>query len=435
MEIEKKYPRLLIVSHNTFSSTLNNGKTYSSIFNGWPKEKIAQLFFQNEIPEFNVCENFYHITDEEMFNISKKLVGKKIQKSDLNSISKSSSPIHSYARKKPMPIFSFFRNIIWLSNKWNNFNLNEWLINFEPEAIFFVGGDTSFSYKITKYIAEKFNIPVYLYYTDDYITPTKSYDPFWWINYLWLKKVLKKLLLNVANIFVIGEDMGSEFSLKLNKKCIPLMNAINIDEYLNKRIDKNIEENTIEIAYFGGLHLNRWKTLLLLGKTLKDFNNEEATKVNLNIYTGQTIDKNIWDTLNENPNINFRGAVTEKEIIEEMQKYDVLLHVESFDKEMISKTRLSISTKIPEYLASGRVILGVGPAELSSIKYLDNLKFPFIVDKLDKDILENKLKEMILQKENFNNIGLKGIKIAKSNHSIEDNKNLIRQIISNGAIK
>lgn len=430
MEVDKYYPKVLVISHNTFSITLNNGKTYSSIFKGWPKDKIAQLFFQNEIPDFGVCEKFFYVTDEDMLKCCKKEVGKTIRKSEVHSIKKTKSPIHSYVRKKPMQIFSFARNIIWLSKKWNNNKLNQWLDDFNPEAIFFVGGSNSFSYKITKTIADKYNIPVYLYYTDDYITTIRTINPFWWINHLWLKKVLKELLERVKNIFVIGEDMGAEFSLKLNTECIPIMNAINIEEYLSKRMDKKISENIIELAYFGGLHLNRWKTLLMIAESLNEITNEEGIEIILNIYTGTLMDERLMNKFNNHTNINFKGYVNEKEIIGEMQKYDVLVHVESFDKDMMYKTRLSISTKIPEYLASGRAILAVGPSELSSIKYLDKLGFAFIIDKIDKKIVKQKLKYMLSQRERYNEIGHKGITVAELNHSIENNKNIIRQVIS-----
>lgn len=428
----KSYPKLLVISHNTFSSTLNNGKTYSSIFKGWPKEKIAQLFFQNEIPDFDVCENYYHITDEDMIKGSKMIAGKKIDKSKVDEIKKTISPIHSYARKKPKPIFSFARNLVWSTNKWDNDKLNKWLEAFKPEVIFFVGGSNSFSYKITNKIADKFNIPVYLYFTDDYITPIKTIDPFWWVNYYWLKKELKKLLVDVKKIFVIGEDMGKEFSDKLNKECISIMNAVNIDDYLVKRVKKKKYNNSIELAYFGGLHLNRWKTLFMIADSLYEIDSEDGIKMTINIYTGTLLEEKLLNKFNEHPNINFKGSVTEKEIVDEMQKYDVLVHVESFDQEMISKTRLSISTKIPEYLASGKVLLGVGPSELSSIKYLKKLDFVYIIDKYDRETIKLKLREIANQKNNFDEIGTQGIVIAKLNHSIENNKDIIRQVISKG---
>lgn len=428
-------PKVLIISHNAFSATLNNGKTYSSIFNGWPKDKIAQLFFQNEIPDFKVCENFFHITDEDMLKFYYNRSGKRIQESDLFSIRKTVSPIHSYVRKKPKAVFNFLRNLIWLSSKWKTANLNEWLDEFEPEAIFFVGGSSSFSYKITKTIADRYNIPVYLYYTDDYITPIKTIDPFWWINFFWLKSSLRKLLTRVETIFVIGEDMGNEYSLKLGKKCIPIMNAVSINEYLKRRVEKDVSETTIELAYFGGLHLNRWKTLLMIGDSIKEINYEEKVRLKLNIYSGKSVEEALLEKFDNHPTICYKGSVTEKEIIDEMQKYDVLVHVESFEKKMVSKTRLSISTKIPEYLASGRVVLGVGPSELSSIKYLERLDFTFTINKFDKKIIKQKLEQMVQQKDIFNEIGLKGIATAKTNHSIENNKNIIKQILSKDIIE
>jgi len=430
MEIESNFPRLLIISHNTFSRTLNNGKTYSSIFQGWPSDKIAQLFFQNEIPDFTICNNFYHITDEEMIKGSKHKIGKKIEETKTCSITKTVSPIHSYVRKKPKPIFNFLRNVAWSTGKWNNDKLNSWLDSFKPEAIFFVGGSNSFSYNITSFIANKFDIPVFLYYTDDYITEIKTIDPFWWINYFWLKNVLNKLLEKVKTIFVIGEDMANEFSRKLDKKCIPIMNAVKIEEYLESRIKREVPQKVIELAYFGGLHLNRWKTLLMIGDVIREINDQKETKLNLNIYSGKIVEETLLKKFEIHSSILFKGSVTEKEIIDEMQKYDVLVHVESFDKEMIDKTRLSISTKIPEYLASGRVILGVGPQRLSSIKYLEKLGFTFIINKCDRKIIKQKLIELINEKNNFDDIGSRGIEIARTNHSIENNINIVRQIIS-----
>jgi len=433
MEIDKDYPRILIISHNAFSTILNNGKTYSSIFAGWPKDKIAQLFFQNEVPDFSVCENFFHITDEEMVMGSKNSIGKKIEKTEVNMIKKTISPIHSYVRKKPMPFFNFLRNVVWSTGKWNNKRLNQWLDNFNPEAVFFVGGPNAFSYKITKAIADRYNTPVYLYYTDDYITPIRTIDPFWWINYFWLKKSLNKLLVRIKNVFVIGEDMGNEFGTRLNKNCIPIMNAVDVEEYLKRRVEKKVPEKSIELAYFGGLHLNRWKTLLVIAESLKEINTEEKLEMKLNIYSSKPVEETLLKKFDDHPCINFRGTVNEKQIIDEMQKYDVLVHVESFDKKMISKTRLSISTKIPEYLASGKVILGVGPEELSSIKYLKKLGFTFLAEKFDKNLIKQKLKEMLAQKDRFYEIGRKAILTAKANHSIENNKNIVKHVISKNA--
>jgi len=50
---------------------------------------------------------------------------------------------------------------------------------------------------------------------------------------------------------------------------------------------------------------------------------------------------------------------------------DVLVHVESFFEEDSARTRLSISTKIPQYMASGKAILAYGPSDLTSLRYIN----------------------------------------------------------------
>ena len=58
-----------------------------------------------------------------------------------------------------------------------------------------------------------------------------------------------------------------------------------------------------------------------------------------------------------------------------MEETDVLVHVESFDAYCKAKTSLSISTKIPEYLSSKRLILAIGPDDIASMEYLKNVAY------------------------------------------------------------
>ncbi len=65
MTTDGYHPRVLIVTVNPLSKTSNNGKTFASFFRGYPKEKLAQLFFHREAPSSDVCERYYRIGDEQ----------------------------------------------------------------------------------------------------------------------------------------------------------------------------------------------------------------------------------------------------------------------------------------------------------------------------------------------------------------------------------
>ena len=106
--------------------------------------------------------------------------------------------------------------------------------------------------------------------------------------------------------------------------------------------------------------------------------------MSLSIYSGKRPYESVMNAITDVPYIQYVGSVNENEIVEEMGKYDILIDVESFDRKMKYKTRLSISTKIPEYLASGKPILAVGPDDISSIRYLKRLSISYIINSLDE---------------------------------------------------
>ena len=62
------YPRVLLISHNAFSFSKNNGKTFNLLFKGWDPNSLAQLYFSNELPESSTCFNYYRITDMDIID-------------------------------------------------------------------------------------------------------------------------------------------------------------------------------------------------------------------------------------------------------------------------------------------------------------------------------------------------------------------------------
>ncbi|HZG73360.1 MAG TPA: hypothetical protein VEY51_17630 [Chondromyces sp.] len=426
-----KYPRVLVISHNAFNLTGSIGKTLSSIFEGWSKERIAQLYFHNQTPDDSVCNNFFCITEEDIVKNKRKSVGRRVSSSKKSSEGEFHLSLRNKVSKKE--VFFLLRNMLWSTRKWDNDNLYSWVEEFSPEVIFLAGGPSIFSYDIANKIADKYSIPIYLYYMDDYILPRSTLNLFWWLNWIWLRKTLKKSLANINKVFVIGEDMANEYSSKLKKECIPIMNSVDIDKYLlYRKSNQDLEgsSNQLKIAYFGGLHLNRWKSLAKVGEVVRKVSKEYMIDISLSIYSSNKPEETILKAITHLPNAKYVGSVNENQIIQEMQKYNALIHIESFDREMIQKTKLSISTKIPEYLASGKPIIAVGPKDISSIRYLEKLGISYIINSLESKEIETILLKMFNEKDKYFDIGVKGIQVAKDNHSMEKSKEIIRKSLA-----
>lgn len=365
--------KALIISHNAFSSSLNNGKTLESIFKDFPKENICQLFFsQNEYPDFDFCENYFKITDldvlKNMFSISSQNGGKCFPIN--NKINYSSA--FKLAKRSASYLY-FIRDLLWLTNKWRTPELLNWLKQTKPDFIFFVGGNLGFSHDIAVYISRFLKIPLTVYFTDDYLIYPRCRNIFDVIQKHRMKYFYKRTIESASLCFSIGEQMSSEYSKYFNKPFFPVMNMVDLSDY-KPEINDSLLSHDIVISYFGGLHLGRWKMIAEIGELIAQNIklNECQKSIVLKVYTSSEITTEIAVAFKK-ANISINSAIYDDELKNAITKSTFLLHVESDDSYYRSLTKLSVSTKIPEYLLSSRCIIAYGPSEVASLKLiLDN---------------------------------------------------------------
>lgn len=442
-----KYPRTLVISHNCFSNTQNNGKTLSSFFKGWDKDNIAQLYFWGELPDYDVCKNFYRITDYEILDsvvkfkdVSGSVVDKEVENANGNvssglvkNLSKNRGnhdggkgahkAIKSIFQKR-MPSALLVRDIMWNRKLKTSKKLVRWIDEFKPEVIFIQCSNCVFPYKISLDIAKKYDIPIIVEFTDDYLTAKTFMSPFGWIHHFRLVNIVKKVIYYSSCIFAIGDMMAKEYKERFGGNYEVFMNTVEVkDEYELVKKEKNI----FKLLYAGSLHTNRWKTMSILGKVLSEMN-RSGVKIQLDIYTNVKPSDEQLRAITYDGVMMYKGSLTPKELEHAMKEYDSLVHVEAFDKNSMHITRLSVSTKIPECLSSGISLFAIGPAEVASIEYLRELDVSFLVDTLDEDKIREKLYQMVNDDIEREKKRIEGLRVAKERHNAYVDRERIMEI-------
>lgn len=402
--------KLLIISSNAFSNKTNNGKTLESIFNFEKKENISQLYFsQNESPDFNYCDNYFQITD---LHILRKICflnndcGHKVYATEIGQIqSKKQSFVHNLL-KRYSSYLVIFRDLLWKTNVWKTQNFNLWCKSANPDIIFFVGGGYEFGHRVANYVQKELNIPLVTYFTDDYLIHPIRRNFLDLIQKERMKRFYFKTVKNSSLLFTIGDQMAKEYSDYFKKQFYSIMNSIELDHYVPYN-----QNDKLVISYFGGLHLERWKMILRISQ----FVNNSI----IQIFTSTIPEQHILDSF-KNTNIIYKGSISGDDLKNEMIKSDILLHVESDDSYYRSLTRLSVSTKIPEYLSTGRPIIGYGPKEVASMKLLDEHKIGFVISSNlnDNDLKEN-ISNILLNYNLRVKIGYNGYTFAQNNFNNE----------------
>ena len=123
--------------------------------------------------------------------------------------------------------------------------------------------------------------------------------------------------------------------------------------------------------------------------------------------------------------MHYRGFISQTEMLHDLKKQTILIHLESFDEKVSAYTRLSISTKIPEYLSMKKPILAIGPCNIASIEYLNTNQSAFVVDRQDEELLKNEINK-IMNLERREEVATNAYNLFKKNHTKESQQQILR---------
>lgn len=418
------HPKILVISHNPFSKQ-GMGKTLSSIFSKWPALKLSQLYFNSkENPDFSRCNKYFQLTDAVIF---KSIFIRR------NNYEVCNFDNEKLGRKPTLSITStnfgfnllLFRDFLWSINRNKYDDVFKWVEKTSPDIIFFVGGASAFSYKTALAIVRKFDLPLFLHFSDDYYINKRINNPLKFFQYYFNTKPIinKSISVSKAN-FVIGELMASAYSKLFKKEFLPVMISIDFD-LISKFQSKEQNNQSIVLSFIGGLHYDRWKTLVELGYLLRQIKNEKSLNITLEIYSIENLTATQNVLLNQSPLI-FKGPIDSNEVREKQLVSDILIHVEGFNSEYRKATKFSVSTKIPEYLSSSKCILAFGPSEIASIRLVgDNNLGVILTEKDSHQQKYNKLVDILMDSKLRNTYGNNGFQFALKKFNARNTEELM----------
>lgn len=422
-----KNKRVLVISHNAFSTTNNMGKTLKALFNTFDKSNLAQLYFHSANSDVDMCRTSFRITDKDIVKsiYMRNKCGTHINKENIKGVNTKGNNIVNKIGQKRNATKHLIRDFVWKIGSWKTAELISWIEEFKPEVIFYASGYAMFSFDIAIYISKKFNIPLITYFCDDYYDFDYRKGSNKLIAQIRLKlfrNKIREIVEQSTELIFISETMMAKYKDLFNKEGKVLMTPYSFSINEPKECGK-----IITISYLGSVQSNRWMVLRKIGEALDKINND-GIKIILDIYS-MLDDEYVKSRLSMNKSMNFKGEVSSEQVKEVYKNSDVLLHVESFLEADIVRVKHSLSTKVADCLASNRAFLVVASNNLASVKYLKDNNAAYIIDNEEK-ILEL-LRKYFIDNSINNNIINNAKTLANKNHSSINNANAMRNIINN----
>jgi glycosyltransferase involved in cell wall biosynthesis len=378
---------------------MNNGIVKSNLFQGWPKDSLAQIVYSNLQPDFDVCERYWALTKTSVLLGALGIQRRAATPGPLDTTGTLYDPAAADAYESRPWIERLFTGLsssvrtpigeaIMRLPSVLSPALREWIDCFAPEAVFTLGGSLAIL-RLAVRIAEERGIPLIPYFTDDWISCMFQGGP--------LDRLLRKSLihwfqrsLKLSSIrLTICDAMAREYERRYGGRFETFMNPVDPFEPTPET-----KWPMVRLSFIGALSPNRWQSVLSIGEALSRLRNRGIAG-ELLVYTFPQDIRNFGHRLTGCEAIRVAGTAKPDEVRRLQMEANVLVHVESFDESSRRYTRFSLSTKIPQYLMAGRCILAYGPAELASVRYVAESGAGMAISTEDLDELSLELERLV----------------------------------------
>lgn len=423
--------KVLIISHNSFSTYQSMGKTFCSLFSAFKKEELCQLYVYPNVPDINYCSSFYRVTDKDVLYFFKKLkvCGREIWTEDidesLHNLYENPKDESFYRNKKNKSSFRILaRDFLWMITPWFNSSLKKWLQKNDITHIFVAPGEYKFIYDVAIKCAVFLNVPIVAYVCDEFFFVEKKTRLLDKIKDHLLQNKMIQLMNKSSAVITISEEMKCLYEPFFKKPTEVIMtgSSFPISSYPLKRNEIR------ELTYMGNLSCNRYVSICEIGDALDEINQKGKNRYVLNIYTKEN-NPVILDELSKRKSIKIKGFVTGAEFSHVFHSAQCLLHVEAFDKISVDRVKNSISTKIADSLGSGIPFLAYGPSNIASMKHLITNEASFVINK--KEELVRKLLLFFSMSENDKSVIVENaLRTAQKYHLSELNGEKLYNLIN-----
>lgn len=393
----KHFPKVLIVGHS-FDENSGTSVTLTNLFKDWAQENIAVAASNINVDycnKFRPCIKYFDF--EHNVNQNKTFV----HNSKRNKI----TYFIRYFLKEKLGLLDVMPEKR-LSNNFLNF-----IDSFNPEIIYTALGN----FKEMKFIINlmKFrNIPLAIHIMDDWpITLyNKRYFKFYW-KYIYNKYFRKILSISILNLSIC-QVMSDEYLYRYGVNFIPFHNPI--DPQLWESVPFNINKKFKRVIYVGKINQDTENNLIAMCKVIHSLS-FEGYDIKFELYTPNYIEEKI-KLFSKYKNCYVYNTISQNEIPKLLRSASILFLTLGFDKHSLNYTRLSMPTKLTEYLISKVPILLYCPKEIALYKYCSDNNCAAWSDEGEEN-LYNTLKILINNTELQKDISENAYKLAISRHS------------------
>lgn len=376
---EQLYPKVLMLEHS-FNNSTGMGITLTNLFYDWPKSRIGVMSDDINIEIINSirpCSSY--------IGISKSIdYSAKVER-------RTTSVRHNGSLKSRIRKVYYDLGLNELFGKSKVLPKNIELAKaFAPDIVFCSLGTLN-RMRVCETIMEAMpETHLVIYIVDDWINSRviEKKPTFFWKR-LFHSSFKRLLQLSSGNLSICG-TMSQAYLRQFGKQFVPFHNPVDVQYWSNLSSERKYPNNIVSLLYVGKINEDTEGCMVDCAKCVESLN-REGKEIVFDVFSPDFIPKQaLFDNY---PHSHLFPAVPHEQIPELTKSYDSLLLTLGFSEKTIQYIKLSMPTKLSEYLASGLPIVLYCPSAVALTDYVQSKDCAFCcteknIDKLRATLLQ-----------------------------------------------
>lgn len=392
-----EFPRLLFVTPHAFNHVMGGGITFTNLFQGWPRDRIACVHSDSVPTSDDVCDRYYRLGPAELdiagpLQVVRQLVRRR--PSGVNEgpdgAGETAVPASNTNARAGGLVQTVQKAVLGGTPPERarlTAALEDWIDRFRPEVLFTLLGSNGMMALIEQ-IRRRFALPLVPHMMDDW--PSAAYrdgliGPFQrWRMQRWLRHFFAVAEMPLG----IGTAMCEAFGTRYGRLFVPFQNTLDVARWSAASKADLAVGRPARLLYVGSIFANaQLQSLVDCATAVRDLN-AVGRGVRLSIASPEFLVEPHRDRLAVDPAIVIEPPITDDTaFFARLAEADALLLPVNFDDASIRMIRYSMPTKVPAYLVSGTPVLVYGPPEVAQVRYALDRAWGHVVSHRDPALL------------------------------------------------
>lgn len=413
-------PRVLIVSNDCLSQSSSNGRTLRNFLLGWPRERLAQFYIQNNTPDFTICAHFFQVTDGQAL----RALWGRAEGGVLEPVNDTEGGAASRSGWGGLPrnsLTMLVRDLVWSTGRWKRCGFDRWVEEFRPELVLLQAGDCSFMMELAMDTAKRYRIPLAVYHSENYYFKDFNYfrdsglsAALHGLFHRRLQRSMRRLMAQADGFMYTCDKLTQMYRREFGREGLTVYTPASVIRH------GTAKTGAFQAAYLGNLGLGRHLVLIELAEVLQEID----PTLYLDVYGSAT--EEIQAAFDACSAIHFHGRVPYETVQRVMSEASLLVHVEGRDPFTVKDLEVGFSTKIADCLGSGTPFLLCAPETIACSEYVREQGCAFYAS--DREELKTALLAAMDPVQAQAKLD-RAYEVALENHNLEKTPQVVRDLL------